>query len=314
MKRAFGMLLLAVVGVLAVVAAGGYLAGQQQQKKEGERQRVGKDKEAPKETGTEKADADAIRKAGQSFVKAFAAGDAKALAALWTENGEYTADDGTTLRGRAEIRTAYEKQFAKRKGQVTGKIEVTSIRFPSKDTAIEEGYFESRAGKEAPAIGRYSVLHVREGGGWLMAVVREWPHEGASLRDLAWLIGSWQAKRDEVEVSSKYEWWGEDKAFIRAEISISQKGRGPTSGFQMIGRDASTGQLRSWTFDREGSFAQATWSREGGNKWVQEVGAGLRQRPRRRRHPGGHARHHAHRRRHVHLPGGAADAQRRGRR
>jgi hypothetical protein len=37
----------------------------------------------------------------------------------------------------------------------------------------------------------------------------------------------------------------------------------------MIGKDSSTGQLRSWTFDRGGSFADATWSRDG-QKWVQE--------------------------------------------
>ena len=42
----------------------------------------------------------------------------------------------------------------------------------------------------------------------------------ASVRDLEWLIGSWQAKRDDVEVKTTYEWWG-NKAFIRAEISIT---------------------------------------------------------------------------------------------
>ena len=56
------------------------------------------------------------------------------------------------------------------------------------------------------ATSRYSVLYVREGGQWLMAVVREWPAQPVSLRDLDWLIGSWVARRDDAEVHTTYEW------------------------------------------------------------------------------------------------------------
>lgn len=264
--------LLACGALVALV--GGYLAGQSTPKKAAPVEAAKTADDAPLDKA-EADDADAIRKAGQSFVKSYVAGDAKAMAAHWTEKGEYFADDGTVLRGRAEIQKSYEKQFAKKgKEKVEAKIEVTSIRFPSKDTAIEEGYFEARSGKDAPSGGRYTVLHAREGGKWLMAVVREWPSEGASLRDLAWLIGSWRTKRgDEVEVRTKYEWWGDDKAFIRAEIKVVQKGR-TAEGFQMIGKDAATGAIRSWVFDRDGGFAQATWSRDG-KKWVQDFASVL---------------------------------------
>jgi uncharacterized protein (TIGR02246 family) len=138
------------------------------------------------------ADQSAIKTAGQSFLKAYMDGDAKALAAHWTENGEYVADDGTTIRGRANIEKAYGELFGKKKARSEAEIEVTSIRFPSKDTAIEEGYFKLRTGKEAATTSKYTVLHVREGGKWLMAVVREWPREGTSLRELDWLIGTWR--------------------------------------------------------------------------------------------------------------------------
>ena len=100
-----------------------------------------------------------------------------------------------------------------------------------------------------------------------MAVVREWPGDGESLRDLDWLIGTWEAKHDDTEVRTTYKWWG-DKAFIRVAIAFKQNGRTRT-GFQMIGKDASTGQLRSWTFDSEGGFGEATWTRDG-NKWSLE--------------------------------------------
>lgn len=251
MRKTIGFIL---AGGLALALAVGHLGGQPAGEKAGS------------------ADATAIKEAGRSFVKAFTSGDAKAMAAHWTENGEYFADDGTHLRGRANIEKEYARLFAKKKDATTAEIEVTSIRFPSKDTAIEEGYFKVRVGKEAPTVSKFSVLHVREGGKWLMAVVREHPGEGASLRELEWLIGSWQAKKGDTEVQTTYEWWG-DKAFIRASLSIRHKGR-TVKGFQMIGRDAATGELRSWTFDEGGSFAQATWARDG-RKWTQDTAAVL---------------------------------------
>jgi hypothetical protein len=124
-----------------------------------------------------------------------------------------------------------------------------------------------RTGKEAPTTSKYSVLHVREGGKWLMAVVREWPSEGVSIRDLEWLVGTWEAKNDETLVRTTYEWWG-DKTFLRVSFTIKHKGR-TIEGFQMIGKDRSTGQLRSWAFDPDGSFGEATWTRDG-KKWMQE--------------------------------------------
>jgi uncharacterized protein (TIGR02246 family) len=200
-------------------------------------------------------------------LKAYLAGDAKAMAAHWTENGEYFADDGTLIRGRAEIEKVYKEVFAAKRPHTEAAIDVTSIRFPSKDTAIEEGYFKVRTGKEPATSSKYTVLHAREGGKWLMAVVREWPSEGTSIRDLEWLIGTWEAKRDDTEVRTIYEWWG-DKRFIRVNITIKKPGE-TRQGFQMIGKDRSTGQIRSWAFDRDGAFGEATWSRDG-KKWVQE--------------------------------------------
>jgi len=218
------------------------------------------------------ADTDAIKQAGQSFLKAYKAGDAKAMAAHWTENGEYFADDGTVLRGRANIEKAYAASVAKKKTKADMEIEVTSIRFPSKDSAIEEGFFRVQVDKEAATTSKYTILHVREGGKWLMAVVREWPSEGISVRDVDWIIGEWEAKGDDTDVHAKYQWWG-DKSFIRADITIKQKDH-TIKGFQMIGRDRSTNLVRCWTFEEDGGFAQATWHFDG-KKWVQESAAVL---------------------------------------
>jgi uncharacterized protein (TIGR02246 family) len=202
----------------------------------------------------------------ESFKKAYEKGDAEQVAALWTAEGELIGDDGIVFRGRAAIAKAYRDVF-RTKEKRQAEIERDSLRFPSADTAIEEGHFKVRVGAAEPVISRYSVLHVREGGKWLMAVVREWPVESVSLRDLDWLIGSWVAKRADAEVQTTYEWmW--NKSFLRVQFTIVQKDR-TLSGMQIIGKDVTSGQLRSWTFESEGGFGEATWSRDG-KQWVLE--------------------------------------------
>jgi uncharacterized protein (TIGR02246 family) len=214
------------------------------------------------------ADRKAIKEATQAFLKAFESGDAKAVASHWTPEGEYTTDDGTTLRGRDAIEKAYTTLFAK-KPKFEATFEELSIRFPSKDTAIQEGYFKVRSDKkEANSSSRYSILSVREDGKWLMAIVKEWPGEGESLRDLEWLIGSWITKREEREVVTTFS-WDLNKSFLRMQFTIKD-GKETITGMQMIGKDPTTGQLRSWVFESEGGFGHAEWTREG-NKWIMEA-------------------------------------------
>jgi uncharacterized protein (TIGR02246 family) len=261
------MCLLAAGGVLAALVA--FLtnqvrsAGQDKPAKPG-RARPAKAAAGPNQTNRA-ADEAAIRKATADFIKAVEKGDAKAVAASWTEEGEYIDDDGTTIRGRAAIEAAYAKAFASKNHP---KVEVTieSIRFPSKDSAIEEGYAKRyRDNSEQPTASRYSVLHVREGGRWLMAVLREWPDEGVSLRDLDWLIGTWEAKTDEAEVRTTYG-WDAKKNSIRCQIAIKSPSRNVTAT-QFLLKDPRTGQLRSWTFDDDGGFGDGTWTHDG-KRWV----------------------------------------------
>jgi uncharacterized protein (TIGR02246 family) len=216
------------------------------------------------DTDDRKADRAGIDAQMEGFLKAFESGDAERVASFWTVGGELIDDDGSVYRGRAAIAKAYRELFGtkeKRKAE----IQRESLRFPSRDTAIEEGKFKVRVGEGEPSASRYSVLHVREGGKWLMAVVREWPAEAVSLTDLEWLIGTWVAKRDDAEVQTSYEWmW--NKSFIRMRFTIRQKDRA-LSGFQMIGKDPESGELRSWVFESEGGFGEAIWSRDG-KKWA----------------------------------------------
>ena len=211
------------------------------------------------------ADREAVRKAIDSFVAAFHKGDAKAVAAHWTAEGEYISDDGATYRGHAALEKAYTEYFAKNPGNSL-QVEVDAIRFPSRDTAVVDGHFKLRAAKGGElAVSESSVLYTREDGKWLIAIFRETPSDGLSLRDLDWMIGTWEAKRDGTVVTVKYE-WTTNKSFIRSQFSIRKDGQ-TYGGMQIIGKDPSDGSLHAWTFEDSGGIGEADITRDG-KKWV----------------------------------------------
>jgi uncharacterized protein (TIGR02246 family) len=228
---------------------------------------AGQPEAAPEKAAPEKRQPDeaAVRQAIDGFAAAFRKGDGKAVAARWTPEGEYTSDDGTTFRGRAALEKAYSEFFAKNPGNVLT-ADVDTVRFTSRDTALVEGYFKLRKAKGAElVVSRCSFLFAREDGKWLIAIAREWPGDGLSLRDLEWLIGRWEAKRDGMVVVTWYEWTA-NKSFIRCQFTIIKAGE-KSSGMQMIGKDPATGVLRVWTFEDGGGVGEADITRDG-KKWV----------------------------------------------
>jgi uncharacterized protein (TIGR02246 family) len=162
-----------LAGTLLGVLAAGFLAG-----------RSGKalEPQPGAQAGSEDhpADRQAISRLAQEFTTAFAQGDAKALAALYTEQGEYYDDTrGEAFRGRPELEKAYVELFRERPGS---KIEIQSqsLRFIGHDTAIDEGLAHLQpTGSELPHSTRYSCLCVREDGQWKVALLRDWGAEGA---------------------------------------------------------------------------------------------------------------------------------------
>ena len=83
-------------------------------------------------------DKEALAKKAEAFVEAFHKGDAKALAAFWTPDGDYTDQTGRQLKGREAIEKAFQGLFAENKG-VKLRIDSDSLRFVTPDVAIEDG-------------------------------------------------------------------------------------------------------------------------------------------------------------------------------
>jgi uncharacterized protein (TIGR02246 family) len=236
----------------------------------------GKESGAAKTAATEDAKAEApelaaVRQANREYAEAFARADAKAMAALWTENGEYDGVDAEPIRGRAALEATYTR-FFKENPKAVLEARVESVRLLGSRAAVEEGSLRSGLAGEKERKGetRFSAFLVLEEKGWRFASVREWdpePAESVSLDDLAWIVGDWVGKGKQGEAKLSYT-LDENKAFLRSRYSVSRDGKVARTGTQVIARDPKGG-LRSWQFEDDGGFGEWVWQREGG-RWVIE--------------------------------------------
>jgi len=205
----------------------------------------------------------AIHAASESFVAAFNNHDAKAIAGLWTEEGEYLDDSGRAFIGRAEIEKGYLEFFA---GNPDAKIEITidSLRLLGGDTAIEDGrsaVASSAEGTEQHT--EYTVVHVKVRDQWLMASVRdaviEAPASVSSAADLEWLIGNWTAEDHGIKSESVCS-WVVDGRFLERKYTTTQLDGTKSSGVQLIGWNPQGNHVQSWSFSPEGGHTIGIWT------------------------------------------------------
>jgi uncharacterized protein (TIGR02246 family) len=265
--------LLIAIGLLAglVVVISPSVRSQSDSKKEAATAAAqGQDKEVKKPKADRSADEAAIRANVAAFVKAYNAKDAKAIAALFTPDGQVVNKDGEASEGRAAIEQAFKDIFSDA-AQKRIEVNVESIRFVGSDLAVEEGTTkETFAPGEPPDYDRYTVIHVKRDGKWLMAMARDEEGPEATpreqLRPLAWLVGEWVDDGGSVVVKSTCR-WSEDGNFLLQEFNIQVSGKDETRVSQRIGWDPLAKRIRSWVFDSDGGFGESLWTRDD-DVWV----------------------------------------------
>lgn len=211
----------------------------------------------------------AIRATAAAFVKAFNAGNAKAVASLWTSDGTVADEEGSLLKGRKAIEEQYAALF-KQHPTARMQVAINSIEFPTPTTAIEDGVAQVLTKDNAPpSASRYTAVHVHENGHWLMASVRETSMPVASnyaqLQELGWLVGSWEAKSDGATARSQIRWIA-NKSFVQRDFSVHRDGFLISSGTQIVGWDPRSRQVVSWTFDSSGGYGTGPWT-SASNGW-----------------------------------------------
>jgi uncharacterized protein (TIGR02246 family) len=230
----------------------------------------------PKSAGD--ADEKAIRATADEFVKAFNAADAKAIGALWAADAEYVDESGESFQGRAAIEKLYAEVFQQHKGAVMT-VKIESIRLLGPDIALEKGAaWVKSPGGLADTAARYTVVHSKRDGKWVMAFGRDAPYVPASnedyLKDLEWLVGDWAPEAKNQPLRLHFEWMAQ-RNFIKNTYLSVKDGQSTLTGGQIIGWDPRQGQIVSWHFDAQGGFGKDVWIRDG-KKWVIEANGVLR--------------------------------------
>jgi uncharacterized protein (TIGR02246 family) len=228
------------------------------------------------EVDRQAADEAAIRKAVEAYVAAFNQANAKALAALWAPEAVYINPlSGEQVVGREAIEGQFAAIFAEAKG---AKLEATtgSIGFVSPNVAVEQGTAKVIRPEQAPEESQYTAVYVKREGQWLLDRVTEETvlvvtSHYEQLKDLEWMVGSWVDQDDEATVVTECN-WTRNNNFLTRSFTIQVRDRIDMAGMQIIGWDPAAKQIRSWVFDSDGGFGQATWKKKGNRWYIQQSG------------------------------------------
>lgn len=223
-------------------------------------------------------DASGVRAAIEQMAKqteaAFNKGDAKALAATFAEDVEYTDEDGVTVVGREAIEALLRKNFARNKGAKLA-IQTESVRGLGQDVAVERGTTVTTAADGTQTTSAYTAVHVRKDGKWQIGQLVESPAPattpGEMLSALAWMVGTWKEKDGDSAVETKVD-WARGGNFLTRTFKVTVADEVTLEGWQIIGWDAAKGRIRSWLFDSGGAVAEGVWTSDGSGWLIRQTG------------------------------------------
>lgn len=206
-------------------------------------------------------DEQAIRTAAQSYAESYTQGDAATVAAHFASDAEYVDHYGNVVHGRAAIERALTQSLKAAPG---GKLEVAvdTVRFLGPALAVEEGTARTTPPKGTPVDIRYTAVHSKSDGQWLIVSVRDQAITGNQtpaerLAALSWLVGEWidEGEGSVIEFNCQPASNGN---FLIRDFTIRIAGKEALQGTQRIGWDAQRDTFRVWSFDSKGGFNEGT--------------------------------------------------------
>ncbi len=224
---------------------------------------------SPVVSGQQDSDMIQIRNDSEKMAAALSNGKAEEAAGMFLANGELIDEVGTVYQGQQEISNLLTAFFEKFPGsQMRIDIESTRILGP---VAIQEGNRITTANDGSTSSMRFHCVLSLTDQGWRIASLRDLGEEssaspGELLKPLAWMIGDWVNEGADARVKISYR-WSEDENFIVGDILVTKNDQVLMKSSQRIGWDPVQGAPRSWTFDSDGGFADASWTQID-NTWV----------------------------------------------
>ena len=228
--------------------------------------------------GRSSPDEAAIRANCDKYVESYNRRDSRTMAAMWSPDAVYM-DPTTDERfvGRDDIAKFFDDVFA---GMEDAELAVTidSIDFVSPNVAIEKGTAVVSYSR-LPAGGNDLLGRAREA---RRQVVSRPRHRRRSCRrrrrrttKSSRSSNGWSARgstptttprsRREIE-------WTKNRNFLRRSFAVVIGDQIDMSGMQIIGWDPAEKQIRSWVFDSEGGFSEATWTHKDDQWFIQNNG------------------------------------------
>lgn len=212
------------------------------------------------------ADEAAVRKFVATYVEAFNRQDLPAVAAMWAADGSHAdRETGEHTSGREAIQADIAAAFKDLPGaKLSGHID--RIRFLKPDVVKIDGQTSMSTPGEEPSLASFSAILIQENGAWLIASMEETsvPRPATSydaLRELEWLVGKWSDQsEDGLRVETTFR-WTTDHAFLLRSFVATSGDDVVRQGTQVIGWDPRSQQIRSWSFNSDGSFGDGSWSR-----------------------------------------------------
>ena len=177
------------------------------------------------ETSPEKA---AVIANDRLYEAAYANADVEALVGFFSEDAEYTTEDGRTFSGRAEIEAAIRAGLTANRGSKLA-INAETVRVLGPESVLEKGSTTVTAKDGETGGALYTAIHVKKDGKWNINQLIESPLPELTpsdrLAEPAWLVGDWEEtdKTDDLSIRSVYE-WARDGNFLTRSVTVKRAG------------------------------------------------------------------------------------------
>ena len=217
------------------------------------------------------ADEAAVRETLAEYVDVLNPKTAEKVAGFWTEKGTHTdRETGERTEGRDAIQ-ADMTEVLKEGSNFKLSATIDQIRLITADVASVEGETTVVLSDAEPIVSKYTAILVHQGDKWLLDTVEEMPlpqpaSPADALKELEWLVGEWVDDSGDVKVATTFRWTA-NQAFLLRSFEVETKDGISMAGTQVIGWDPRGQQIRSWSFNSDGSFGESTWARNG-DSWL----------------------------------------------
>ena len=193
------------------------------------------------------------------------------MAGFWTEEGVHIDNEsGQRTEGREAVRTDIAAAFRDRPGtKLFGRV--LELRFIKPDVVSIEGEVTVSSPGMEPNKLTFSAVLVSKNNKWMIHTIEETPvavpaTSQDALQELEWLVGRWVDESDEARVDTVFR-WTTGRAFLLRSYSMETTAGDLQQGTQVIGWDPRSQEIRSWSFNSDGSFGDGIWSKNG-DQWL----------------------------------------------